>query len=179
MNALNRKSATALAFAGALACMMLSGATSSFAQQKGASLKDQLVGTWLLVSAENTGKDGSKTLPFGPNPKGTAVLDRSGRFVVLNINPGLPKIASNNRATATPEENKAIVSQSLGLMGTYTVNEADKSMTWHVEASTFANWAGQDLKRPINSVTADEIKWTNPAASIGAATTTLTWKRAK
>lgn len=143
------------------------------------TLKDQVVGMWLLVSAENTHADGKKSLPFGPNPQGVAVLDRSGRFAILNMTPNLPKIASNNRMTGTAEEYKAIVSGSIGLFGTYTVNEAEKALVWRVEASTFPNWVGQEQKRPINSITADQLVWTNPAASVGAATTLLVWKRAK
>jgi hypothetical protein len=157
----------------------ITGASSAWAQQKGKTLKQQVVGTWVLVSAENTSPDGSKSYPFGPTPKGRIILDASGNVVVLNINPALPKIASNSRATGTPEENKAIVSQSLGLMGTYTVNEAEKTMVWHVEASTFANWVDQDLKRPISSITANEMAYINPASSVGTASTLLKWKRLK
>jgi hypothetical protein len=151
---------------------------SSFAQQK--TLKEQLVGMWALVSAENTSAEGAKSMPFGPNPRGIAVLDANGRFVILNMTSTLPKIASNNRASATPEENKAIVSGSLGLYGTWTVNEAEKTLVWRIEASTFENWVGQEQKRPINSVTTDQISWINPTASTGvAARTVLTWKRVK
>ncbi len=150
----------------------------ALAQQK--TLREQLVGMWELVGAENTGADGTKSLPFGPNPKGIAVLDGNGRFVILNMTSTLPKVASNNRATATPEENKAIVSGSLGLYGTWTANEAAKELAYRIEASTFSNWVGQEHKRPVLSVTADEISWANPASSVGVSNTTvLRWKRMK
>ena len=38
------------------------------------------------------------------------------------------------------------------------------------------NWNGTDQKRLIGSLTADELKYTNPAASVGG-TAELTWKR--
>src|SRR3954467_9400716 len=41
---------------------------SGFAQQK--SLKDQIVGSWTLVQAVDTHADGTKTNPWGANPKG-------------------------------------------------------------------------------------------------------------
>jgi hypothetical protein len=148
------------------------------AQAQG-SLKKQVVGVWSLVSAENTHSDGKKSLPFGPDPKGMAVLDASGRFMILNTASNLPKFATNSRATGTAEENKAVVTGSIGLFGTYTVDEAGKAMVWRVEASTYPNWVGQEQKRPINSITADEIRWTNPASSTGGATTLLVWKRVK
>ncbi len=40
---------------------------SALAQQK--SLKDQLVGTWTVVSWDQVNKDGSKFQRFGTNPK--------------------------------------------------------------------------------------------------------------
>lgn len=48
----------------------------------------------------------------------------------------------------------------------------------HIERCTFANWNGTDLKRPIVSLTADELKYSNPAASVGGATE-LVWRRVK
>jgi hypothetical protein len=43
---------------------------------------------------------------------------------------------SNNREAETPEENKAIVQESIA----YSVNEPDKTITIHIEARTFPNW---------------------------------------
>ena len=150
----------------------------AIAQQK--TLKDQMVGMWELVSAENTSADGTKALPFGPAPKGMAVLDANGRFVILNMSSTLPKVGSNNRAAATPEEYKAIVSGSLGFYGTWTVDESAKELVYQVEASTFSNWVGQEHKRPILSVTSDELSWVNPAASTGVSNrSVLRWKRVK
>ena len=165
--------------AGMFTFIMLSLAVSSSAVSQDKPLREQLIGMWALVSAENTSAEG-KTLPFGPSPRGIAVLDANGRFVILNMSSTLPKVASNNRATATAEENKAIVSGSLGLYGTWSVNEGEKVLVWRVEASTFENWVGLEQKRPINSVAPDEMSWTNPIASTGSsARTLLIWRRIK
>ena len=154
-------------------------ANEVLAQDKASRIQKQLVGTWALVSAENTHSDGKKSLPFGPDPKGMAVFTANGRVIILNTNPATPKFASNSRATGTPEENKAAVIGGIALFGTYTVNDADKTMNWRIEASTYPNWNGTEVKRPINSLSADQLIWTNPAASIGGATTQLVWKRVK
>ena len=42
------------------------------------SLREQLVGTWKIVSVNNTRPDGSVEQIFGPNPKGIAVFDPRG-----------------------------------------------------------------------------------------------------
>jgi Lipocalin-like domain len=139
------------------------------------TIKD-LAGTWTLVSVV-TEQDGNKTEPFGPHPKGILMVDANGRYVLAIARAGLPKIASNNRTTATPEENKAIVGGSNTHFGTVSVNAADKTITFKIETSTFPNWDGTEQKRPF-TVTGDELTYTVPAAS-GGGTATVVWKRAK
>jgi len=135
-----------------------------------------LAGTWTLVSVVNE-QGGNKTDPFGPNPKGILVVDANGRYVIAFARADLPKVASNNRTTATPEENKAIVQGSLTHFGTLSVNAADKTLTFKIETSTFPNSDGTEQKRPF-TLTGDELQWTVPAAS-GGGTATAVWKRAK
>ena len=147
------------------------------AQQK--SLKEQLVGTWKFVSSHNVRNDGSRVDLYGPNPRGILIYTSDGYFALVNTRSDLPKIASNSRDRATPEEYKALVQGSLAYFGTYSVNEADKVITLQIEGSTFANLIGRaDQKRIITSLTADELKFTNPASTSGA-TLELVWKRAK
>ena len=87
------------------------------AQTAAQSIKD-VAGTYTLVS-ETREQDGVKTdLPT----KGSLSLDASGRYMLTTVQPNLPKIASNNRMTATPEENKAIVSGIVAHFGTYSID---------------------------------------------------------
>ena len=99
--------------------------------------------------------------------------------MLLNMTSTLPKFASNNRANGTPDENKAIVTGSFGLFGTYRINEAEKTLIWRIEACTFPNWIGQEQKQPIELVTDEELKFINPVTSIGGGSPLLTWKRVK
>src|SRR5712691_8163001 len=135
-----------------------------------------LAGTWTLVSA-TTEKDGNKSDTFGPNPQGMLTLDANGRYVVAIVRADLPKVASNNRTTGTPEENKAIVVGSIAHFGAFSVNAADKTITFKIEAATFPNWGGTEQQRAF-TVAGDELKWTAAAAS-GGGTGTVVWKRAK
>ena len=152
-------------------------AGDAVAQQK--SLKEQLVGTWKLVSSHSVRNDGSLVDNIGPNPRGILIYTSDGHFALVNTRSDLPKLASNSRDRGTPEENKAVVQGSLAYFGTYSVNEADKVITAKIEGSTFANMiGGPDQKRIITSLTADELKFTNPASTSGA-TLQLVWKRAK
>ena len=108
------------------------------------------------------------------NPKGTIIFTSDGRFIYLFASADLPKFASNNRATGTAEENKAVVQSSIATFGTYSV--ADKDLTMKVEHSTFPNWMGTDQKRTI-AITGNDLKWTNPAGSAGGVVE-LIFKRA-
>jgi hypothetical protein len=135
-----------------------------------------IVGMWTLVSV-TVDRDGNKTEPFGPNPQGVLVFDRSGRFSIVVTRAGLPKLASNNRMTGTAEENKAIVRGSTAYFGTYTVSEADRMFTVHVEGATFANWVGTDQKR-IFTINGDQLRYTNSSRSGGEGTALVIWKRA-
>jgi Lipocalin-like domain len=135
--------------------------------------KAQLVGSWVLVANTNTTPT-SKT--FGSND-GIATFDGS-RFTIQLVRSDLPKFASNNRDNGTPDENKAVTQGSISYFGTYSVNDADGALTLHIERSSFPNWSGTDQKRIIRSLTADELKYTNPSASVGG-TAELAWKRVK
>src|SRR5438094_7194390 len=83
-----------------------------------------------------------------------------------------PNSRPTTRDRGTPEENKAVVQGSLGYSGTYSVS--DKTLIFNVEASTYPNAEGQEQKRNISSLTADELKYTNPAPTVaGTAQTVL------
>jgi hypothetical protein len=144
------------------------------AQQK--PLKDQVVGTWSYVAVDIVGADGSRTPLYGPNPEGLASFDSSGHYILMTARRGQAKFASNNRNEGTAEENKAVVQGSIAHFGTYTVNDADKTIVFHIETSTFPNWNGTEQKRPV-MVSGDELRWTTPASSGGSAEVVL--RRAK
>ena len=135
--------------------------------------KSQLVGDWALVSVDAP----NATIQNRPND-GFLVFERGGRFSFALLSSNVPKFASNNRNSGTADENKAAVQGNIAYFGTYSMNEADSTLTLHIERCSFPNWNGTDQKRLITSLTAQELKYTNPGASIGG-TAELLWKRAK
>jgi Lipocalin-like domain len=171
---MNRRSLLTTSLPMVLAAVLLP--SSAGAQQK--SIKDQLVGTWIFVSAQDVKPDGSKLDPWGANPKGAAMYDANGRFTFMIMRSDLPKFSSNNRAQATAEEGKAVAQGMIAMYGTYTVNEADKTLTTRIEGSSYANLIGGEQKRVIISLTADEMRYTNPATSTGTKAEAV-WRRAK
>jgi len=137
-----------------------------------------LVGTWTLVSL-TVERDGKKTDFYGLNPRGQLIYDAGGHFSEILTRSDLLKFASNSRMAGTAEENKSIVQGSLAQFGTYSVSEADKIITRHIESCTFPSWNGMDRKSSF-SISGDELSITGlSGTSTGTETPQLIWKRAK
>jgi hypothetical protein len=161
---MNRRTVLELTTTALLCTGVVFSASLASAQQK--SLKDELVGTWTLVSWDQTNRDGTKFQRFGANPKGISVFDPNGHFVLMMVHPDLPKIAANNPSNPTPEEAKAITGGAIGYFGTYTVDEPSKTIRLRVEGSSYPNLIG-DQPRTIVSLTADELKYGNATPTTG------------
>ncbi len=153
-------------------------ASPGIAQQQTDSVKQQLVGTWFLVSDVATRSDGTPFEPFGDNPKGILMLDRMGNFSIQYSGDARRKVASNNRLQGTCEEDKANAKGTQAVYGTYSVDAAGRTLTFHVERNSFPNWDNTDLKRTI-TLAGDELKWSIPQLSTGGGTAENIWKRAK
>jgi len=148
----------------------------ALAQQK--TLKEQLVGTWTLVSSDIVAPDGTRRTSFGPNPKGILIIDANGRYAQIMLDPNRPKFKGRGRLDGTPEENKAVVQGTSAQFGTWSVNEADKTLIYHTEFHIWPNDDGKELKRSI-TLTGDELKVFNPTPAGGSGISELLWKRAK
>jgi Lipocalin-like domain len=159
------------------ASFIIASCTQAIAQTK--SMRDQLVGAWDFVVAEVTAPDGKKSFPFGEAPKGIIVFTPDGHFTQIHVGSDVPKIASNNRLTGTPEEYATIMRRSISLFGTYTVDEAKKTVTFHIVSSTFPNWEGEAQTRTIDTLTADEFRNTNPNVAGGRGSASNLYRRAK
>ena len=169
-----RKIMTLLSGAALLGFVVLP--SSAISQQR--SLKDQLVGTWTLVSAAQTTKEGVKSDRWGPSPRGRATFEADGRYSFMIFRSDVPKFASNNLNQSTPEESRAAIQGMTANYGTWSIDEATKTLTTNIEGASMPNLVGGTQKRIISSLTADELKYTNPASQIGTVDDVV-WKRAK
>ena len=143
------------------------------------SLRDRLVGTWNFVVAEVSAPDGKKSFPFGETPKGVLIFTADGRFAQIHVAGDLPKFASGNRLTGTPEEYAGIVRRSLSMFGTYTVDEDKRTLTFHIVGSTYPNTDGEAQTRTIDKLTADEFVNTNPNVAGGRGSASNLYRRVK
>jgi len=163
----------------AAAVLALALSASTAAAQPAASLKDQIVGSWNFVVAEVTASDGKKSFPFGETPKGILIFTADGRFAQIHVAGDVPKIASNNRMTGTPEEYVAIMKRSLSVFGTYAVDEDKKTVTYNIVSSSFPNWEGEAQTRNIDKLTAEEFVNTNPNVGGGRGSASNFYRRVR
>ncbi len=163
----------------AAALLALALSAGAAAAQPVTSLRDGIVGTWNFVVAEVTAPDGKKSFPFGETPKGILIFTADGRFAQIHVAGDVPKIASNNRLTGTPEEYAEIMRRSLSVFGTYTVDEANKTVTYNIVSATFPNWQGETQTRAIDKLTSDEFVNTNRNVAGGRGSASNFYKRAK
>ena len=166
---MNRRTILSLSAATVLGVAMLPG--NAVSAPKAKFSKKQLVGTWSLVSTDNVQN-------FGTNPKGMLVFESNGRYSLIFMRSDLPKFAANTADKGTAEENKAVMQGMVAHFGTYTVNEADKTIISRAEGSWFPNQIGTESKRIITSLTADELRYTNPATALGTTAQTV-WKQSQ
>jgi Lipocalin-like domain len=148
---------------------------SNVTAQQG-SLKRQLVGTWTYVSSTAKLPDGTPL--WGPNPRSLLIFTDNGRFSWQVFRSDRPHVGSNDRRDATADENKAIMQGSLAYFGTYSVNEADKTLMSRIEGATFPNSEGEEQKRIITRLTADELRYSNPETTLGASVEAV-WRRVR
>ena len=163
----------------AAAMLALALSAGAAAAQPAKSLKDQIVGTWNFVVAEITAPDGKKSFPFGETPKGILIFTPDGRFAQIHVASDVPRIASNNRMTGMPEEYAGIMRRSLSVFGTYTVDEANKTVTYNIVSASFPNWEGEAQTRTIDKLTTEEFVNTNPGVAGGRGSASNLYKRVK
>ena len=139
------------------------------------SLNRQLAGVWSLASVETLSKDG-KPLPYleGKNINGLLIF--TGTRYSLQIIAEFPKLASNDRLKTTADEDKTVAHGVLSNWGTYTVNEAEKTLTLTNERSSFPNQNGAVGQRIISLLTQSDLKFSVPTTRTGN-TQNLSWRR--
>ena len=142
----------------ALLCLAVTfPASNAVAQQK--SLKDQLIGTWTLVSNDDTERNGSKHQYYSANPRGILILDAGGQYAQVTGRPDRPKFkATDNIRLDTPAAQYGEAARAFaGNFGTWSINEADKTLTRRYEAALIPNVEGTDRKEAV-SLTGNEMK---------------------
>lgn len=113
------------------------------------SLKEQLVGTWSLVSWEQRRSDGTKIQRYGADPAGVAFFDGGGRYIITVMRSDRANYASNAMWAGTAEENKVTADGTITYFGTFVASDTEGRIAIHIEGSSFPNWNGTDQMRVV------------------------------
>ena len=118
--------------------------------QTESEIRDRIVGTWKLVLAEESLKDGS-TRPFpgfGPNAKGFLMYQRDGYMCGQLVNPNRPKWA--DPLHLNPEEKTAAAEGTFAYCGRYEIDVKQKWIVHLPEVATDPGWVGSRQIRPFS-----------------------------
>jgi hypothetical protein len=151
------------------ACVCLSLAITLPASAQ--ALKEQLVGSWTVESNIEEYTDGKKA-SWDPSLKGTLFMDAGGRFALM-----MAEVGNRKKAEGNPAMNP--VGKMISYFGSYTVNDADKTLTFNIVGSSFPNWDGSEQKRvaSLNGSTL-VLKAASPIPSPqGPFVPVVTWKK--
>jgi hypothetical protein len=106
-----------------------------------ASLSDQLVGTWSLISVDCVRPDGSRFRTFGDDPQGIAFFDRNGHYIIAVMRSDRPKFAVNDRMKGTADEYKAAAQEAIAVAKS-ALAELQPSVAG-TQASRCLGWRGR------------------------------------
>jgi lipocalin-like protein len=120
--------------------------TASAFSQTESEIRDRIVGTWKLVSTEETMKDGTTRPIYGPHGKGFLMYQRDGYMCADVVNPDRPKWA--DPVHATPEEKVAAADGTFAYCGRYEIDVKQKQIVHLPEVATDLGYVGSRQIRP-------------------------------
>jgi Lipocalin-like domain len=126
-------------------------------------LKDQLIGSWTLLLADDVKGDNTLSAAYVPNPIGSIIFLPDGHYS-LQI---MRSIAQQDVLTE---------------FGTYVANDADNTLILHVEDSSDPSLAAKQQEEQVTAITNEVLTWSSPApvgARAGTVKTALTWTKAE
>jgi Lipocalin-like domain len=147
--------------------------SDALGQQK--TLKELIVGAWILHSVYDQTENGVKHEPWCVGVKGIAMFDENGHYSWQIMAAGRPK--SEGTILRTP------VWPAIAFFGTYTVDETAKTFNYHTEHCTFPQWDGISGTDSIAMPTENELNITTTKPfqdpTMGTFVPHLNFKRAK
>lgn len=138
------------------------------------AMQDRFVGTWKLVGIEQRNAQGALLPPAQPalaSRVGFLIYDAAGYMGVAIMPSGRQKYAG---AQPTSEEAKAALTGYAAYFGTFTINEAERFVTHHLQGSLSPNM-GADQKR-FFEMSGNRLTLKPPPGATGNQSR-LTWER--
>ena len=113
------------------------------------NLRNQLLGTWQLVSSVIRFEDGEVRDQLGHSPSGFLIYTAEGYVCAVLGASNRPMLATNDPGAATNAEFASEASSFLAYCGRFTVNDETQTVTHGMEVSLFPNWVGHSENRAV------------------------------
>jgi hypothetical protein len=142
-------------------------------------LKEELVGTWRLVSLITQRSDGSQRNGMGANPSGLIMYDVLGNFSAQIMRGNIPPFANDDMGSGTPEEIRSAFLGYVAYWGRYEIDEDLRQVRHFPEGSLFPNWLGPTQTRHVELSGTRLVLSTPPILFAGHENRNIiTWERA-
>jgi hypothetical protein len=138
--------------------------------------KNQLIGTWRLVSIETTMRDGTVTpdAKYGPHPRGYLMYEPDGHMCAEIMKPDRTWVDPRN---PTEQEKAEAFDGFIAYCGTYDLDAAQTIVTHHPDVAWMPPWVGSTQPRPFH-LQGDRLIITPATQDPNITKRVLTWERA-
>ena len=146
----------------------------------GQSLKEQLVGTWTLLSWTRMVGGVEEPLSVGRDPIGQVMFGADGSLCFNVMRRERPPFTSAEFQAGTAEEKATAYDGYFGFCGRYDVDERDQAIAIRVNLASYPNWTGTTQKRFVQ-VTGTRLQLSTPPISSRGkpVSNTVVWERMK
>jgi hypothetical protein len=131
-----------------------------------------LIGTWRLVSFEETLPYGQRVYPYGRDPLGMLIYTDAGYMCVQIMRRDRRPLPNVVFEEMSPDEVKQAVGGFTGFCGTYSVDSSNMVVVHHVECHVLPGSVGKDLRRTYDLEGDRLVLRPSPNRSV-------TWERVK
>lgn len=122
------------------------------------SLKQQLVGTWRVVSATMQIGEQTKPVPLGKDIVGIIMYNPDGYMCFAAMSANRPKLGTGDRLAGTGEQKAAAYDSYRNTCGRYEViSEKEHIITHAFEVSLTPDVTGQAEKRLVKEISTDRL----------------------
>jgi Lipocalin-like domain len=117
--------------------------------EQAASVREEFIGSWRLVSVETKRSNGEVIFPFyGKHPEGLLIYDRSGWMSVQIVSDPKPLVPSTPSREiflgAMAAEKVTAIDGYYAYFGTWTVNPSSSTVTHHIQQSLYPGERGEE-----------------------------------
>ena len=111
--------------------------------------RDELIGSWQILSAVQHFDDGMTAAEFGPRIRGYLIYTAEGTVSAVLGASDRPDISAGDPLDATAEEYEISARRFVAYAGTFMLDEDTGHVHHTIELSLYPNWQGQRQLRLV------------------------------